>query len=143
MSRLIEYESNKAAEQLRFIEEQAAQSKQRLDRVQREMALLSDRSRGTVSATAQLESQRLQREYNLAFDVYRQFATELEQARIKKAQDTPVFTVLEHVVVPDTRSSPRRGRILLGSAVLGLLGSVVVVATRRLIAAQSAADAAH
>lgn len=135
MARIIDYEAKKAAEQLRFVEEQAAAAKTRLDRVQREQAVLSDRSRGTVSATAQLEAQRLEREYSLAFDLYRQFSSELEQARIKRAQDTPVFTVLEQVVVPHRRSSPRRGVILLAAFVLGMTGAVCIVVGRRLVAA--------
>lgn len=121
MARIIEYEAKKAQEQIRFVEEQIVISKLRLDRIQRDQALLSDRTRETVSAIAQIESQRLQREYNLAFDVYRQFATELEQARIKKAQDTPVFTVLEQVVVPNKRTSPRRGKTVLFFVIIGVL----------------------
>jgi hypothetical protein len=132
MVRVIEYEAKKATEQLRFIEEQALQAKVRLDRVQRDQALLSDRMRGTVSATAQLETQRLQREYTLAFDVYRQFSSELEQARIKKSQDTPVFTVLEQVVVPDRRSSPKRILLLLLALSIGFAGALGTIGLRRL-----------
>jgi len=111
-----------------------ATAKARLDRVQREQALLSDRSRSTVSATAQLEFQRLEREYSLAFDVYRQFATELEQARIKKSQDTPVFTVLERVVVPTRSSTPSAGMVILVGALLGTVIGVGIISARRLLA---------
>lgn len=133
MATVIEYEAKKASEQLRYVEEQMATAKARLDRVQREQALLSDRSRSTVSATAQLDFQRLEREYSLAFDVYRQFATELEQARIKKSQDTPVFTVLERVMVPTMSSNPSTGQVLLVSSLLGMVLGVGFIAGRRVL----------
>jgi uncharacterized protein involved in exopolysaccharide biosynthesis len=131
MTRIIEYEAKKADEQLRFVEEQASAAKARLDRVQREQAVLADRSRGTMSATAQLEAKRLEREYALAFDLFRQFSADVEQARVRKSQDTPVFTVLERVVVPDRRSSPRRGVILLGALSLGFVVAAAAVAFKR------------
>jgi hypothetical protein len=41
------------------------------------------RNRNVVTSLAQAESQRLQNEYNLAFEVYKGLATQLEQAKIK------------------------------------------------------------
>ena len=54
------------------------------------------------------------------FSVYQQLSGELQLARIKKNQDTPVFTVLEQVTVPNQRSSPNRTRILFMAIVIGL-----------------------
>ena len=129
---VIEYEAKKATELLRFYEEKVAESKARVERIQREQALFTDRTRGTVSATAQLEAARLQREYTLALDTYQRFASSAEQARIKKSEDTPVFTVLEQVTVPESPSAPRRGRILILSVIFGVLSSIGIIVTQRL-----------
>lgn len=120
MQRIIDYEAKKAAEQLRFIEEQYNQARSRYQQSQQNLAVFADRNRSLVSPLAQIERDRLQSEFNVAFEVYQQLSGELQLARIKKNQDTPVFTVLEQVTVPNQRSSPRRSRILLIAIFAGL-----------------------
>ena len=120
MQRIIDFEAKKAGEQLRFIEEQHGQSRTRYEQSQRNLAVFADRNRMLVGAVAQIERERLQREFEVTFEVFQQFSLELEQARIKKNQDTPVFTVLEQVSVPTERSSPRRSLILLLAAFAGV-----------------------
>jgi uncharacterized protein involved in exopolysaccharide biosynthesis len=133
MQRIIDYEARKAAEQLQFIEGQYRQSRTRYDEAQRSLAVFEDRNRMLVSAVAQIERERLQREKDVAYQVVQQLTTELEQARIKEHQDTPVFTVLEHVTVPNEHSSPRRSAILLLAAFLGVAFAATRILWVRLI----------
>jgi len=133
MQRIIDYEARKAAEQLQFIEAQYRQSRTRYDEAQRNLAVFEDRNRMLVSAVAQIERERLQREKDVAFQVVQQLTTELEQARIKEHQDTPVFTVLEHVVVPNEHSSPRRSMIVLLAGVVGLGFVAIGILRARLV----------
>jgi len=133
MQRIIDFEAKKAAEQLRFIEEQYGQSRTRYEQAQRHLAEFADRNRMLVSAVAQIERQRLEREFELAFEVFQQLSMELEQARIKKNQDTPVFTVLEQVSVPAERSSPRRGLILLVAGFVGVSAGLIRILWGRLL----------
>ena len=131
MERIVDVESRKAKEQFQFIDRQHQQAKSRFERAQRELAIFADRNRALMSATSKIDQERLQREYDLSFELYQQFSRELEQARIKMNQDIPVFTVLEPVIVPNYKSSPRRGRIILVSIALGLIGGVGLVAGRK------------
>ena len=133
MTRIIDYESRKAGEQFRFVGEQFEQAKRRYELAQRELARFDDRNRSLMRATSQIERDRLQREYDLTFEVYQQLSRELEQARLKMSQDTPAFTVLEQVTVPSERSSPRRARMLLVSLFLGAAVGVARVGLRRLL----------
>jgi len=133
MERIIDYESRKASEQFRFVEEQYQRASARYERAQRALAVFADRNRALMSATAQIDRERLQREHDLAFELYQQFSRELEQARIKMNQDTPVFTVLEQVTVPPDRTSPRRGQILLLSIALGLFAGIGRLGVRQLL----------
>ena len=133
MARIIDYESRKAGEQFRFISDQLAQAKIRYEQAQRELAAFNDRNRALISATSQIERDRLQREYDLAFEVYQQLSRDLEQARIKMKQDTPAFTILEQVTVPVERSSPRRGQLLLMSVFLGAVAGIGRVGLQRLL----------
>ncbi len=133
MQRIIDYEARKAAEQLQFIVGQYGQSRTRYDEAQRNLAVFEDRNRMLVSAVAQIERERLQREKDVAYQVVQQLTTELEQARIKEHQDTPVFTVLEHVTVPNEHSSPRRSVILLLAGFLGVAFGAMRILWARLI----------
>ncbi len=128
MRRIIDYEARKAAEQLKFIEEQHRKAQEKYERSQQNLAVFADRNRALVSALAQVERDRLQREYNVAFEVFQQLSLELERARIRKNEDTPVFTVLEEPVVPDRRSSPNRTLILVMSIVIGTLAGMGLLA---------------
>jgi uncharacterized protein involved in exopolysaccharide biosynthesis len=125
MERIIEYEAKKAGEQLAFVEEQHRQSRLRYEQAQRALAEFADRNRMLVSAVSQIERDRLQREFEVTFQVFQQFSLELEQARIRKNQDTPVFTVLEEVTVPAERTSPRRSLVLLLAVFVGIAVGVL------------------
>jgi uncharacterized protein involved in exopolysaccharide biosynthesis len=121
MERLIAYESRKAQEQVRFVTAQYRLAETRYARTERALAAFMDRNRTLLSATSQIERDRLRRDHDLAFELYQQLSRELEQARLKMNQDTPVFTVLEQVTVPNGRSSPPRARLLVTSLLVGLL----------------------
>lgn len=133
MKRIIDYESRKAGEQFRFVGEQYELAKSRFETAQRDHAAFADRNRVLMSATSQIERDRLQREYDLAFEVYQEFSRELEQARIKMNQDTPVFAVLEQVTVPTDRTSPRRTQIMLVALFIGALVGIGRLALRQLL----------
>lgn len=135
MERIIAYESRKAAEQFRFVEIQWTKARGRYDEAQRALAVFTDRNRMLGSAVARLEQDRLERERDLAFELYQQFSRELEQARIKMNQDLPVFTVIEQVAIPADRSSPRRLWVLLAATLVGLLIGGVRVGLRLAVAA--------
>lgn len=132
MSLVITYESQAAGEQFHFVDTQLQQAKLRYERAQRALATFADRNRSLMSATAEIERDRLQREHDLAFEVYQQMSRELEQARIKMSQDTPVFTVLERASVPTVRSSPKRARLLVQWLLLGVVVGIGRIGFRRL-----------
>jgi hypothetical protein len=131
MRRIIKYDSQKASEAFRFLDEEYQKAKDRYENAQRNLAEYSDRNRAQVSATAQINRDRLQREYDIAFEIYGQFSREREQARIKMNQDTPAFTILEQITVPNRKSSPRRWSILLISSFLGTLTALTILFIRR------------
>jgi uncharacterized protein involved in exopolysaccharide biosynthesis len=132
--RIIDFESRKAKEQFRFIDEQYRRANVRFERAQRDLAIFADRNRVLMNSTSKINQERLQREYDLSFELFQQFSRELEQARVRMNQDTPAFTVLERVIVPNQKSSPRRGRILLLATLVGLLTGIGVIGGRKLTA---------
>lgn len=125
---ITEYKISKAQENLDFVQARFEESKLKFENSQHALALFNDRNKNVVTAYAQTERQRLQNEYDINFEVYKGLATQLEQAKIKVKEETPVFTVLEPVRVPAEKSSPRRMLILGSSVIVGfVIGAMVTV----------------
>ena len=100
------FKIEKASAQLRFIEERYNDNKKEFEAAQSALAEFRDKNKNVTSALARTQEERLQSDYQLAFDVYSGLAQQLEQARIQVKEDTPVFSVLKPVTVPlDDNSS--------------------------------------
>jgi len=127
METAIAYEVSKAKEQVKFLEVQFVEAEKRFQNAQRKLASFNDRNRSTFSSNAQVDEQWYQNEYNLSFELYSKFAKELEQARITVNQDTPVFTILEDVVVPNKPVSPKKGKIMIFFLMLGAFVGLVII----------------
>lgn len=123
---VIDYKISKAQLNYNFVEERFKEAKMDFEKAQEKVALFDDRNRNVVTALAQAESQKLQYEYNVAFEVYKGLATQLEQAKITVKEETPVFTVLEPVKVPVNKSKPKRALQLV---VFCFFGGVVGIST--------------
>ena len=130
MESVIQFEIRKIKGELEYLETHHEEMEKRYHRAQAALAKFRDRTRNTTSAATQSEMERLQNEFNMAFDLYRSVRSELEQARIKLNRDTPVFTVLENVVVPNEPSAPRKVRILFLSVFLGVFFGVGIIGFR-------------
>ena len=89
------------------------QRKQDYYAAQQAYAQYVDGNRSVALRSAQAESERLQQEMNLAYQVYSQIATQLEAARIKEQEAKPVFAVLEPVAIPNQRSAPSKAKLLV------------------------------
>ena len=94
------YKIEKASAQLNFIEERYNDNKKEFEKAQAALAEFRDKNKNVTSALARTQEERLQSDYQLAFDVYSGLAQQLEQARIQVKEDTPVFSVLKPVTVP-------------------------------------------
>lgn len=121
---IVRYKIQKVQENLDFTLERYREAEERYDNVQRKLAKFTDQNRNVRSSLGQTEYQRLQNELNIAFEVYKGLATQLEQDKISVKQKTPIFTILEPVKVPYDKSKPRRTFIVVVSAFMGLFVGV-------------------
>lgn len=117
---VVSYRVQKAQRDLGFIEDRYAERELVFISAQHALAAFRDKNRNVVYASVQAEEQRLQDQYNLAFNVYNGLAQQLEQARIKLQEETPVLQVLEPVYIPVRRFKPERAKILIWSIGIGL-----------------------
>ena len=70
------------------------------------------------------EQERLQNEMNLAFQVYTQVAQQLQMAKAKVQEITPVYTVVQPATVPLNAAKPSKMLILVAFVFLAGVGSV-------------------
>jgi len=124
------YKIEKAMVNLEFIQDRYGEIEVEYEEKQRVLATFTDRNKNITSSLVQNEYQRLQNEMNIAFEVYKGLATQLEQAKIKVKEETPVFTVLEPVTVPIEKSKPRRMILIAVFTFLGyIISSLFILST--------------
>ncbi len=127
-----DYSISKSREQLEFLKEQYLAKKKQFEEAQIALATFRDRNRNVNTSTAMSEEERLQSEYNVAFNVYNQLAQQLETMKIQVNENTPVFTVLEPVKVPLKQSEPRKKVILVVFILLGIIIGISTVLFRKI-----------
>lgn len=100
------YKTGKAQEDLKYAQEQLREVQDRFEKAQNRLAEFRDSNINLATAKAQTQEQRLQSEYDLAFNVYNSLAQRVEQAKMKVQEQTPVVSILQPVQVPidDTTS---------------------------------------
>ncbi len=123
---ITEYRIEKSETDLNFILERYAEKEKEYLQAQKELAQFRDANRNVQSAAARTEEERLNNKYTLAFNVYNGLAQQLEQAKIKVQEETPVIKILEPVKVPVERSKPRRSLMLV---VFAFIGGIIGVGT--------------
>ncbi len=127
------YKIDKARVNLEFVEERFVEVQKDYEDKQEKLAIYADQNKNITSSLIRTEYQRLQNELEIALEVYKSLATQLEQAKIKVKEETPVFTVLEPVKIPVEKSKPRRALIVILSTFVGLAIAMVIVVGRMLI----------
>lgn len=121
------YRTEKARKEVGFLVQQMNLARQRYQAAEYALSSYRDKNRSLFLNTAKIEEQRIQADYLLAQDVYNTLSKQYETAKIKVAEDTPVFKVLEPARIPLKKSGPKRSIILIVGA---LLGSFVAVGVR-------------
>ena len=119
------YKTEKAKASLAFISKAYEEAKVRYQKEELRLATFNDRNFNVSSSRAQIEKKRLENNFNIAYEVYKGLTGRLEQAKIQLNEETPVFTVLEPIQIPNTRSRPKRMLIVF---VFGTCGIVLGIA---------------
>ena len=116
---IIDYRTHKTKNDLKFVSDRQKEAEVRYKQAQQILASYSDRNKNIVMASSRVEEQRLQSEFNLAFSIYNTLSQQLEQAKMKVQENTPVFTVIDPAKVALQKSKPKTSLILVGMVFLG------------------------
>ena len=116
---VIAYKLEKLNDNLTFTETQYTTKQKEFEVIQDRLALFKDRNQNINSSRFQSQLQRIQADYDVALSVVQELAKQLETAKLQVNRDTPIFTVIEPVIVPHERDQPKRKLIVLIWAFLG------------------------
>jgi len=133
-SRIIELRTNKIKERLEYSKNQYELKQIEFNILQNEVADFKDSNKNISTARFMSELQKLESEYQLQQNILMTLASEFNNNKIKLNKNTPIFSVIDEVSVPNVRSEPKRSEIALIYMFLGvLLSSAYLLAKEPLI----------
>jgi len=121
-SYITEFKIQKAKANLDFIQGRYDETKAEFEKAQVSLAVINDRNKNFTSGLPRIETDRIQTKYTITFSVFQELAKQLEQAKIQVKKETPVFTVVQPVIVPTEKSKPKKSMIV---AIWLFLGGIV------------------
>lgn len=124
-SYIINYRTQKARKDLAYSEKLYEESKADYYKTQAALAAYIDGNMNVVSAKYRTTQERLQNEAGLAYTIYNQMAQQLQMAKVKVQDTTPVFTVIQPAVEPLFPVKPSKKIILIGFSFLAFISATV------------------
>lgn len=135
------YRTEKAHKQVDFLAQRVSEAKSRYQSAEFALSAYRDRNRSLFLETAKINEQRLQADYLLEQSVFNELSKQLEQAKIKVQEETPVFKILEPATVPLRKSGPKRTLIMVGFAAAGIFVTLITLIAKRFLRSYSTHDA--
>ena len=120
---IMEYRTNKARQDYEYMSKVYEQAKADYNKAQAAYATFADANLNLTTARAQAKLDDLQNEMQLAYSIYSQMANQVQLVRAKIQENTPVYTVIESVTVPERASSPRKMFLLVAIVFLAAVGT--------------------
>lgn len=117
------YRTNKARQDLEYAELLDREAKENYYKAQQEYANYQDRNQGLILYSAQTTRDRLENEATLAFNLYNQTSEQVQLAKAKVQENTPVYTTLTPATVPLRPASPKKVLIIIGFIFLAFIFS--------------------
>lgn len=120
---IIDYRTSKARKDLVFTEKLYKEAQKSYTDAQQAYATYMDGNIDVVLERYKAEQTRLENEEKLAYQVYSQIAQQLQLAKAKVQEKTPVYTVVQPAVMSKKAASPKKISILLVFCFLGFIGT--------------------
>jgi capsule polysaccharide export protein KpsE/RkpR len=130
---IIEYRTNKARQDYHYMNNLYLEAKAEYMRTQAAYTSFADANLNLNSARAQSKRDDLEKEMQLAYNVYSQLANQLQLVKAKIQESTPAYTVLESSTVPDRASSPKKLLLLVAFGFLACVGTTGWIVWKKII----------
>ena len=121
---ITEYATSSAQKNLNFLQKRYDETMEEFTVARQEFFNYRDRHRDYVEERSSIERQQLEDKYNLSYSLLQSLQSEVEKSRLKLLAETPVFSIVEPVVQPDKKSSPKILIHLIGGFVIGFVLSI-------------------
>lgn len=119
-----EHKTRRAKEILKFAEERYEDAMKEYEDIHKKFSIYKDTHRNMVTERMGSEYQKLSDKYDLTRSILNTISSQVEQSRFELMQNTPVFTVIDPVVLPSGKSGPKMFTHILVGIVLGLVGAL-------------------
>lgn len=126
-SKIIELRTKKIKERLEYSKKQYELKQLEFDYLVKKLAEFKDSNKSISTARFMSELQKLETEYQLQQNILINLAAEYNNNKINLNKDTPIFSVLDEVSVPNERSKPKRKLIVFIFISIGLITSVLYI----------------
>lgn len=128
-SYIINYRTQKARQDLAFTEKLYSEAKKDYSDAQQKYAKYLDENQNVILASYRVNQEKLQNEMTLAYSVYNQVAQQLQLAKVKVQDITPVYTIIQPATIPLVPTKPNKKLIVIGVVflmVVGVCGYILV-----------------
>ena len=124
---IIAFKVKKSSSKLDFIKKRFTEKEKVYKRKQQQLANYQDRNKYSISARSQAKLITFQAEYDLAYNVFNELATQIETQQIQVKEDTPIFTIIKPVSVPFNKTKPNRLIILISWMFTGVFLAILFI----------------
>lgn len=124
---LTRFRIEKSESELEYIQARYNEIKAETESYQEQLARITDRSQSVTNTRDRIERDRIQSKYTISSSIYSELAKQLEQAKMQVKKDTPVFTVIQPITVPNQASNSRAKTLIIWTFFGVVLGCGVVL----------------
>lgn len=118
---IIDFKLKNIKDTYEFVDSQLEIAKKNFYKIQDSLAIFNDRNMNIKSDLFLNQFSRIEAEYIISKNIYNELAINKEKTAIEVKKNTPIFTIIEPVVVPNEKSDPKRSLIVIIYTLLGFL----------------------
>lgn len=124
---IIENKIESAKQTLNFSLRQLNEKQKQFDTIQTKLSKFKDSNLNLVNSSFINEQKKLEAEFQIINSVVTELSKQVELAKLEVSKNTPVFSTIKEAVVPNTKDSPYRARIVVLFTIFGFIFSITYV----------------
>jgi hypothetical protein len=110
-----------------FTEALYLEKKQEFIQAQESLGLFRERNQNVISPGTLNQLQRLESEYQLKFGLYNEVAKNLESIKIQIKKNTPIFSLIDPVILPETSISGFSWLYMVSGLLIGIVSGLIFI----------------